>query len=407
MKAENMTNLSVQGQNSCPSSGQTGANGLSPLGRLPFVPHRLRTHGELRDAPGFFTAVVGELVDGAGSARAGQSAGLYPWEHLPLVIAVDRGRVLVNRTDPKTAPLPLNLAAHYGLHSQNWRSYADLDRHQSAHLLFAGVLATGTVEAPVLALTGSFETFLDLGPEPLNLQGFEQQEQSLADVLAAQTGGQWLNIRDYAAYGYEAGTEAFAWGEPLAAAASLTNWHSSNRFDPASGSPTYAIRAGWVRETEQGRELFPRTDPAVITAVTAYLEDEEQILLGQARAWGQGRFSTFAGFVEGGESLEAAVLREVWEENGGRVTALRYLGSQPWPFPRSLMCGYLATIDNPGQVRADGAEIETIRWFTRAELVTAHTTGEIQLPGRSSISRRLIEHWLGQALPEEETAPEN
>lgn len=91
-------------------------------------------------------------------------------------------------------------------------------------------------------------------------------------------------------------------------------------------------------------------------------------------------------------------MREVWEENGGRVVGMAYLGSQPWPFPRSLMCGYIAVIDNPDQVKADGAEIETIRWFTRQELIAAHTHQEVQLPGRSSISRRLIEHWLGKAL---------
>lgn len=385
MNAENMMNLSLTGH-------------FSPLGRLPFVPHRLSEQGSVRDEPGFLAAVVAQLVDGGQPATAADDGQLYPWEHLPLVLAVDRGRVLVKGMGGGQTPEPLNLAAHYGLQAEHWHDYAVTDSHHTARLVFAGLLALEDGDAPVLALTGDFEYFLDLGHQPLNLQGFDQQEQTVADILAAQTGGQWEMIRDYAAYGYEGNGLAFAWGQPLAAAASLANWHGSHRFDPATGEPTLAIRAGWARVTQSGRELFPRTDPAVITAVTAQVDGEEKILLGQARAWGAGRFSTFAGFVEGGESLEDAVIREVWEENGGRVVGMAYLGSQPWPFPRSLMCGYIAVIDNPQQVKADGAEIETIRWFTRQELIAAHQHQEVQFPGQSSISRRLIEHWLGQPL---------
>lgn len=385
MHAENMMNLSLTGH-------------FSPLGRLPFVPHRLSPQGGVRDEPGFLAAVVEQLVDGGLPATAADSGKLYPWEHLPLVLAVDRGRVLVQNGGEGQPPEPLNLAAHYGLQAEHWHDYVATDSHHTAFLVFAGVLALDDGDAPVLALTGDFEYFLDLGHQPLNLQGFDQQEQSVADVLAAQTGGQWELIRDYAVYGYEGSGLAFAWGQPLAAVASLANWHGSHKFDPATGEPTLSIRAGWARVTQSGRELFPRTDPAVITAVTAEVGGEEKILLGQARAWGAGLFSTFAGFVEGGESLEDAVMREVWEENGGRVVGMAYLGSQPWPFPRSLMCGYIAVIDNPDQVKADGAEIETIRWFTRQELIAAYTHQEVQLPGQSSISRRLIEHWLGKAL---------
>lgn len=384
---------------------------LGPLGRLPFSSLMVRRHGGLREEPGFLGAVVEALLTGA------TDSPLYPWERLPLLILVDGGRVLVTGgngpvdsgsfpvdepgqkdAQPVAVPLPLVATAHYRLHEDALRAYARTDAHHTATLLYLGTAPLTDGETPVLAVTGSFEDYLDLGQSPLNLQGFDQQEQSVPEVLAAQTRGTWVSIRDYAAYGYEGQGDAFAWGEPLAAAASLTNWHRTHRFDPATGTPTRAIRGGWARVTESSSELFPRTDPAVITAVTATVGRQEKILLGQARAWGLGRYSTFAGFVEGGESLENAVLREVWEECGGQVDALTYLGSQPWPFPRSLMCGYLANISNPDAVQPDGAEIENIRWFTREELLAAHTSREVQLPGKSSISRRLIEHWLGHPL---------
>ncbi|HJD51673.1 MAG TPA: NAD(+) diphosphatase [Candidatus Rothia avistercoris] len=312
--------------------------------------------------------------------------------------------VLVHKTGQGLEPL--DLVQVFDLHTEGVLDYTARDRHQHPTLIFAGsrVAASAptqkdeTTEQPVLVILADFDRFLDLGESPLNLQGFENQEQTLAEVVAARSGGEWVNIRDYAAYAYEGQGAAFAWGEVLAAAASLSAWHASSGYDARTGAPTFATRGGWVRVTEEGRELFPRTDPAVITAVTAEFGGESKILLGQARAWGKGRFSTFAGFVEGGEALETAVLREVYEECGGLVVSLKYLGSQPWPFPRSLMCGYLAEISNPDQVEADGAEIEEIRWFSRLELLDAHRSGAVQLPGPSSISRRLIEFWLGQPL---------
>ncbi|MDO4898826.1 MAG: NAD(+) diphosphatase [Rothia sp. (in: high G+C Gram-positive bacteria)] len=406
MNAKNMTNLSVIGKNvgvlPVPSSvAAPGVNDFSPLGLLPFASHRQRKDSGVRDRPGFFAALAHRLL---GRDRGEAEAGLYPWETLPLLIAVHRGQVLVAITETGSRgnelPIPLNLADFYSLKAQHWLTYSQSDRHRDADLLFAGVLKCDGEKTPVLALTGGFERFLEFGAESLNLQGCEQRERAIVELLATQTGGQWVSVRDYAAYGYEGRGAAFAWGEPLSAAVALANWHSSSGFDPATGEPTYAKRAGWVRVTDTGRELFPRTDPAVITAVISDVGGEQKLLLGQARTWGRGRFSTFAGFVEGGESLEDALLREVWEESGGNVVASCYLGSQPWPFPRSLMCGFIARIDNPQEVRADGAEIERVRWFSRSELLAAHSSGEVRLPGPSSISRRLIEYWLGEPLPQ-------
>lgn len=405
MNAENMTNLSVSSSqdDTDAAPGTSGQGWFSPLGWLPLTTDRVRTSGAVRERPGFF-AYLGQALTGGQDTADRTPSDLYPWLLSPALLAVDRGKVLVHKIDQGLEPL--DLAQVFDLHTEAVLDYTSRDRHQHPTLIFAGSRVAASApsqigepnEQPVLVILADFARFLDLGKSPLNLQGFENQEQTLAEVVAARSGGEWVSIRDYAAYAYEGQGAAFAWGEVLAAAASLSAWHVSSGFDARTGVPTFATRGGWVRVTEEGRELFPRTDPAVITAVTAEFGGESKILLGQARAWGKGRFSTFAGFVEGGEALETAVLREVYEECGGLVVSLKYLGSQPWPFPRSLMCGYLAEISNPDQVEADGAEIEEIRWFSRSELLDAHRSGTVQLPGPSSISRRLIEFWLGQPL---------
>lgn len=405
MNAENITNLSAPSSqdDTDAAPGTSGRGWFSPLGRLPLTTDRVRTSGAVRERPGFF-AHLGQALTGRQDTTDRTPSDLYPWFLSPALLAVDRGKVLVHKTGQGLEPL--DLAQVFDLHAEAVLDYTSRDRHQHPTLIFAGSRVAASApgqkgertEQPVLVILADFDRFLDLGESPLNLQGFENQEQTLAEVVAARSGGEWVNIRDYAAYAYEGQGAAFAWGEVLAAAASLSAWHASSGFDARTGAPTFAIRGGWVRVTEEGRELFPRTDPAVITAVTAEIGGESKILLGQARAWGKGRFSTFAGFLEGGEALETAVLREVYEECGGLVTSLKYLGSQPWPFPRSLMCGYLAEISNPDQVEADGAEIEEICWFSRLELLDAHRSGAVQLPGPSSISRRLIEFWLGQPL---------
>ena len=147
-----------------------------------------------------------------------------------------------------------------------------------------------------------------------------------------------------------------------------------------------------------GSEHFPRIDPAVIMLVHRETDAGEQCLLAHNPAWPEGRYSVLAGFVEPGESLEYAVVREVAEEVGILVTDPVYLGSQPWPFPRSLMVGYLARAVGSAP-RTDHEEIADIRWLTRHELGEAVTRGEILLPGPVSIAHQLIEHWYGQPLP--------
>ena len=151
--------------------------------------------------------------------------------------------------------------------------------------------------------------------------------------------------------------------------------------------------AGWVRRDEaSGHEFFPRTDAAIIVGIT---DADDRLLLGRNAMWESNRYSLLAGFVEPGESLENAVKREVFEESGLRVVDPVYLGSQPWPFPASLMLGFTARLDTTVEalLAPDGNEILELRWFGRDEL--AASLDEIMLPGYTSIARAIIEEWFG------------
>jgi NAD+ diphosphatase len=182
----------------------------------------------------------------------------------------------------------------------------------------------------------------------------------------------------------------------LTQAVALQNWHSTHTHCPRCGSLTTTASAGHTRICPvDASEHFPRTDPAVIMLV----HEDERILLASSARWPSRRVSILAGFVEAGESLEQAVVREVREEVGVTVRDCRYLGSQPWPLPRSLMLGFFARADDGQDLRVDGDEIKSARWYTRPELLAATDSGEILLPGTISIARQLIERWYGGALP--------
>ncbi|GAA3722344.1 NAD+ diphosphatase [Spinactinospora alkalitolerans] len=185
----------------------------------------------------------------------------------------------------------------------------------------------------------------------------------------------------------------------LTHAVALANWHATHMFCSRCGSPTRSGAAGHVRTCEkEGNDTFPRMDPAVIMLVHRVADGTEQCLLAHNPRWPEKRYSVLAGFVEPGESLEQAVIREVAEEVGVAVADPRYLGSQPWPFPRSLMLGYSALAVGTAE-RTDHQEIEHVRWFTREELLAAARSGEVLLPGPVSIARKLIENWYGAGLP--------
>lgn len=173
------------------------------------------------------------------------------------------------------------------------------------------------------------------------------------------------------------------------------NWHRTHTHSPRNGKPTTTSAGGWVRtDKETGSEHFPRTDPAVIMAVTSVDEHgTEYLLLGNNAMWPHGRYSLLAGFVEPGETLEAAVVREVREESGVRCTNPTYVGSQPWPFPCSLMLGFFATATSR-EAQADHDEMRAVRWFSREELRAALDAGEVTVPGHVSIAGQMITRWL-------------
>jgi NAD+ diphosphatase len=177
----------------------------------------------------------------------------------------------------------------------------------------------------------------------------------------------------------------------------LYNWNLSHGYCPKCGTATQLSQAGWVRICPADKhEIYPRTDPAIIVSV---IDDQDRILLGSQGIWEENRWSILAGFVEAGESLTAAVTREIFEEAGVRVVEPKYLASQAWPFPYSLMMGFTAKVD-PNHAKAelvpDGEEIEKLRWFSRDDI--AREAKDLLLPGRMSISRALIEHWYGDKI---------
>lgn len=178
--------------------------------------------------------------------------------------------------------------------------------------------------------------------------------------------------------------------ELVAMALAVIHWHELAGFSPVDGAPSTVADGGWSRRSATGAELFPRTDPAVIVLI----EHEDRVLLGSNALWESGRFSLLAGFVEAGESLENAVAREVFEEAGVHVDNIRYVTSQPWPFPRSLMLGFragLADGQDPEAFVADPTEISELRWFTRDEVLHPHA--DLRLPGGLSIAGFLLHNW--------------
>jgi len=177
----------------------------------------------------------------------------------------------------------------------------------------------------------------------------------------------------------------------LAYARAMVLWRRRHRHCGTCGAPTTVASAGHVMRCSNascGDEHFPRLDPAIIVLVT----DGERALLGRQAAWPAGRYSTIAGFVEPGESLEDAVFREVLEETGVTAVDARYHSSQPWPFPSSLMIGFTATAAPDAVAKAD-EELEDVRWFSRADVAS----GAVGLPPPQSVSFRLIEDWYDSA----------
>ncbi|MFL6122900.1 NAD(+) diphosphatase [Actinophytocola sp.] len=205
-------------------------------------------------------------------------------------------------------------------------------------------------------------------------------------------GEQWHDLRTTGALLSDTAAGLFT------TAVALAGWHARAAFCANCGSPVERVNAGWATHcTGCGREEYPRTDPAVICLVhDDQGENGASVLLARQPIWPPGRYSVLAGFVEAGESLEMCVAREICEEVGIDVAGIRYLGSQPWPFPRSLMIGFAAVaVDRTAALVPQDGEIEVARWVTRAEVraALAEDQPDLKLPGGTSIAYQMIKGW--------------
>ena len=173
----------------------------------------------------------------------------------------------------------------------------------------------------------------------------------------------------------------------------LANWHKKHPRCSQCGAATTVVLGGSVRRCLiDESEHYPRTDGAIIVLIK---DDKDRVLLGRQKVWPKNRFSTFAGFVEPGESFEHCVVREVREEAGVELSQINYLGSQPWPFPASLMIAFEAVTNTPDIAKADGNEIEEIRWFSRDDMKAAILDKSLILPLEISVARQMINAWYG------------
>lgn len=282
----------------------------------------------------------------------------------------------------------------------DWRNGSDLDRVAEQRTDPEWVLAAWANPDAVLLRVGDASVEAGVDGALLTRRVEADFDPELHYLLGRIEGRPWFATRAEAEEELTA-LRSLMDGLPAAGleaaftAVGLATWHAASGFCPRCGAPTRAVHGGQSRKcTACGLELYPRTDPAVIVAI---VDPENRLLLGRQPSWAPGRYSVFAGFVEMGESLEQTVHREMAEEVGLELTGVTYLGSQPWPFPRSLMVGFLAQSTRDEPVPAVG-EIELARWFTHDQLVAAMADGEVQLPPHTSIARRMIESWLAGSL---------
>lgn len=187
-------------------------------------------------------------------------------------------------------------------------------------------------------------------------------------------------------------------GELAAAAVALATWDKNTKFCERCGASLELACAGWEKHcTACAHITYPRTDPAIIVAIT---DDAERLLLIHGATWQPGRYSVVAGFVEAGESLEAAVAREALEETGIKISQASYCSSQPWPFPRSLMFAFTARAGGQQEPKADMQEVGHAFWVSREEFTQLVLEGKVIVPGRASSGHALVRAWYGRELPQ-------
>lgn len=187
-------------------------------------------------------------------------------------------------------------------------------------------------------------------------------------------------------------------GELAAAAVALATWDKNTKFCERCGVSLKLACAGWEKHcTACAHITYPRTDPAIIVAIT---DDAERLLLIHGATWQPGRYSVVAGFVEAGESLEAAVVREALEETGIKISQASYCSSQPWPFPRSLMFAFTARAGGQQEPKADMQEVGHAFWVSREEFTQLVLEGKVIVPGRASSGHALVRAWYGRELPQ-------
>ena len=262
------------------------------------------------------------------------------------------------------------------------RNVVTCGARSSPFLLSPGELDGDELDAAVLlgTLGGAAYFALDMRGDEAQLRA---KLPACAELCELPDAGGWLGAAD---------------GALLAYARALVYWRRRHRFCGDCGNPTVSREGGHMLECsapECAHKHFPRTDPAIIVLVATGPAQgaRQRCLLGRSFGWPPRTYSTLAGFVEPGESLEAAVVREVREEAGVAVGEVRYHSSQPWPFPSSLMLGFAARAESDA-IRLDNQELEDARWFDRRAMVQAIRSGELVVPRRVSIAYRLIEDWF-------------
>jgi NAD+ diphosphatase len=257
----------------------------------------------------------------------------------------------------------------------------------------AGPLTRALVLPATAAIIACSSDTALLGVAPDGAAWFAAEiEPGAADAVARDAGGRFLDLRRVSGR-LPPGEAAI-----LAYARAMMRWHRNTRYCGCCGGPTVSREGGHLRvcaDTACAARHFPRTDPVVLVLVTRSGPGEEVCLLARQPGWPDGLVSTLAGFVEPGESVEEAVAREVREEAGIGLVRLAYHGSQPWPFPSSLMLAYIAVAADGAELALDPGELEDGRWFTRAEVAGIQRFG-LKLPTRDSIARSMIEAWLRQ-----------